>query len=101
MKMDTNRAQTQAPSFGCLKSLVIFLVGLVIGLVVLGWWLWPVEWVNATPEQLTSAWHQEYLRMAIDSYTVNQDAGLAQMRYDALGPYAQSTLNSVAQNPGT
>jgi hypothetical protein len=28
-------------------AIVTFAVGLFIGLVVLGWWLWPVEWTNA------------------------------------------------------
>ena len=29
-----------------------FILGLIIGLVVLGWWLWPVQWTDATPGQL-------------------------------------------------
>ena len=46
---------------------ITFLLGLVIGLVVLGWWLWPVNWVGGSIESLDPAAQEEFLRASIDS----------------------------------
>lgn len=77
-----------------------FVVGLFIGLVVLGWWLWPVKWTNAAPAHLRAGYQVDYLRMAVDSYAQNQDADLARQRYQALGDKAPQVLDMLRQNPG-
>jgi hypothetical protein len=77
---------------------VALLLGLVLG-VVYGWVINPVEWTDALPEHLRSDLRQEYLRMAIVSYSVNQDAELARERYDALGVAAADTLAEVGADP--
>ncbi|HZY46072.1 MAG TPA: hypothetical protein VFF70_15140, partial [Anaerolineae bacterium] len=47
-------------------------VGLLIGLVVLGWWLWPVRWTDARPSDLSSKaeiqYQQDFFRLAADAY---------------------------------
>ncbi|NTW09400.1 MAG: hypothetical protein HGA28_07520, partial [Anaerolineaceae bacterium] len=30
-------------------AIAAFIAGLFIGLVILGWWLWPVQWYDASP----------------------------------------------------
>jgi len=86
------------------KPLVVaaigFLVGLIIGLPVLGWWLYPVQWTDAAPQHLRQDVKVDYLRMAIDSYSVNHDAGLAQVRFQSLGPTAPD-LMAALQNDST
>jgi hypothetical protein len=62
-----------------------FLLGTAFGLVVLGWIVWPVQYVDTTPEMLRSDIRLDYLRMAVDSYSVNGDAVLARSRFEALG----------------
>ena len=62
-----------------------FIVGLFIGLVVLGWGLWPVQWTNADPSSLRPDLQEDYLRMTIDSYVSNPVNELAIQRYQALG----------------
>jgi len=62
-----------------------FLLGTIFGLVVLGWIVWPVQYIDTTPEMLRSDIQLDYLRMAVDSYSVNGDATLARSRYEALG----------------
>ena len=79
---------------------VAFFAGLIIGLVVLGWWLWPVKWVNASPANLEPSFQEDYLRMAIDSFTLNGNVGMAQRRYQALGENAPRILEAISQNPG-
>jgi hypothetical protein len=74
------------------------IVGLGIGLVV-AWVIIPVEYVDATPEYLREDLQVDYLRMAIDSYSVNKEAGLAVSRYDELGEYSKATLEQVGADP--
>jgi hypothetical protein len=62
-----------------------FAMGLFIGLVVLGWGLWPVQWTNADPSSLRSDLQDDYLRMTIDSFVSNPVKELAIQRYQALG----------------
>jgi hypothetical protein len=60
-------------------------VGLFIGLVVLGWGLWPVQWTNATPLSLRPDLQEDYLRMTVDSFIKNPVNDLAIQRFEALG----------------
>ena len=78
---------------------VALLLGIILG-IIYGWVINPVEWTDALPEHLRSDLRQEYLRMAIVSYSVNQEAELARERYDALGPAAAATLEEVGGDPG-
>jgi predicted flap endonuclease-1-like 5' DNA nuclease len=80
-------------------GIIGLLVGLFIGLVVLGWWLMPVTWVNGTLENVNQETREQYLRMAIDSYTLNQNAELATQSYNQLGAYKESTLSEVYLSP--
>ncbi|MBN2085375.1 MAG: hypothetical protein JW748_09125 [Anaerolineales bacterium] len=72
-----------------------FLLGTVFGLVVLGWILWPVEYVDTTPEMLRSDIQLDYLRMAVDSYSINGDAVLARSRFEALGEPKLDLLSAL------
>lgn len=65
----------------------------------LGWWLWPVQWTDAGPEDLRPEYQQIYLRMAIDSYTLNPDPALALQRLKDLGADADEALAQIKANP--
>lgn len=82
-----------------LVGIVAFIVGLIMGLVVLGWWLMPVEWTDASPEKLHPGYQEDYLRMCVDSFRVNADIPLAQRRYKDLGPTAATVLQRIQGNP--
>lgn len=56
------------------------IIGIILGLVVLGWGIWPLEWVDASPADLQVDFQRDYLCMTIDSYIKNQDLGLVQLR---------------------
>jgi hypothetical protein len=77
-----------------------FIVGVLFGWIVLGWGLWPVEWENATLQELDPKLKVEYMRMVVDSYLLNNDWPLAQQRINALGEDAPIIIQSLAQNPG-
>jgi predicted flap endonuclease-1-like 5' DNA nuclease len=81
-------------------GVVTFLIGAFIGLVVLGWWIFPVQWTGGTLQHVDSEIQDEWLRMAIDSYSLNQDQERAQAHYDALGPQKESILLAIAKDPG-
>ncbi len=72
-----------------------FVVGLFIGLVVLGWGLWPVEWTSADPSMLRPDLQEEYLRMAIDSFVFNPVNELAVQRYQALGADGPAVFDRI------
>ena len=75
--------------------IVMLVIGLVIGLVVLGWGLWPVEWVDASPSQLQSEYKRDYLCMVIDSYVRNHDEDLVNKRLYLLGDDVETYVNQL------
>ena len=77
-------------------------VGLIIGLVVFGWWLWPVTWTNGDPSTLSPDHKAEYLRMAVDSFALNQNADLAKSRIEYIGAAeAAQILDTIVSTPGS
>jgi hypothetical protein len=94
--MDTIREQLNKPLVTGVAGLV---VGLIIGLVVLGWGLWPVKWVDASPAFLRDDAQQDYLRMTVDSYLINGDQATAISRWQELGSSAPKILAEIKTNP--
>jgi hypothetical protein len=94
--MDAIREQFNKP---VVVAAVSFIAGLIIGLVVLGWGLWPVQWEDADPSHLHPGFQEEYLRMAIDSYSVRPDSLVAKQRFDYLGEGAPQILAAIKANP--
>lgn len=82
------------------NALILGIVlGLALGLLV-GWVFWPVEYVDAVPSILSQQYQEEYLRLSIDSYHLNNDADQALQRWVNLGPRATDLLFAIIQNPG-
>ena len=81
-------------------GIVGFVVGLIIGLVVLGWWLWPVQWDSAAPSNLHPGYQEMWLRMAIVSYGVTGEDANAKVEFGALGKTGADALALVKSNPG-
>jgi hypothetical protein len=87
----------QKPLYAALAG---FVIGLLIGLPILGWGLWPVKWFDAAPADLRADLQQDYLRMTIESYMINGDADLARTRFNDLGANKATVLEQLVQNPG-
>lgn len=77
-----------------------FVAGLIVGLPILGWLIWPVQWTDAAPQHLRSDLQVDYLRMMIDSFNRTEDEGMTIKRWQDLGSAGQSALKELAQNPG-
>ncbi|MCB0081489.1 MAG: hypothetical protein KDE47_11175 [Caldilineaceae bacterium] len=61
---------------------LIFVAGLFIGLVVLGWWLWPVEWVDADYQHLSTDRQTAVVEAAADLNAFdNQNGHVARLVY--------------------
>jgi hypothetical protein len=69
-----------------LWPLIAFVVGLLIGLVVLGWGVWPVTWTNATVQDLRPDLRQQYVAMVADSYAQTHNLELARQRLAGWSP---------------
>jgi hypothetical protein len=59
---------------------VAFLLGLLIGWLVIGWGVWPVTYKNSLPQDLRAAEQQEYLLMTAESFAANGDLDSARSR---------------------
>jgi hypothetical protein len=46
-------------------NVIAGLAGVLFGLIVLGWWLMPVQWKDATPAYLRQDIKADYLRMTL------------------------------------
>lgn len=62
---------------------IVFVVGLLIGWLGLGWWLLPVHWTNTDPVDLRPTARQQYLDMVAESYALTKDALRAQSRLES------------------
>lgn len=94
--MDAIRELTKKP---LVMGIAGFVLGLFLGWFVIGWGLWPVEWKDAAPQHLRQDLKEDYLRMALDSFTQNKDANLANTRFDALGEEAAGLLQKIETDP--
>jgi hypothetical protein len=81
-------------------SVILFVLGLAIGLA-WGYWIDPVDFVDATPSYLRADLQEDYMRMAIDSYSLHpDDLNQAVERWKGLGIGAQQAFANIQANPG-
>ena len=71
---------------------------LLLGMM-LGWWLVPVQWVNAGPVQLNPVYQTLWVQMAADSYAVTLNEEDARANYCAfnVGGGRRVTVNQFAR----
>ena len=95
-----------------LSILITFIAGLIIGTVLFGWYLFPVEWTGAGPRDLEPAQRDVYLQTIADAYSLQPgntsivtdalaswpDAATAvcELRGRTADPAAQERLNAIA-----
>ena len=82
------------------RPIVVAILGAILGLIVgipLGWAT--VRVVNTTPAVMRPDLQEDYLRMAIESFQVDQNPQLAVQRWDNLGSAAAPLFVVIQQNP--
>lgn len=75
-----------------------FLIGAIFGLIVLGWWLFPVQWTDAEPNDLIDEAQIDWINMAIAEYQLSGNQALAIQRYEALGEGKEEILAKTGNN---
>ena len=65
-----------------LALLAVFLIGLLVGWLLIGWVLWPVQYTNALPIDLRADKRDQYLLMTAESYAANHNLELANQRVE-------------------
>jgi hypothetical protein len=73
------------------------IIALIIGMFI-GWGT--KDFKDATPDYLRADLQVDYLRMAIDSYRVNQSPDLAVQRWQSLGAGAQPAFDTIQKDAG-
>jgi hypothetical protein len=71
---------------------IAFIVGLILGWIVLGWWLFPVQWSGAMVQDLQPADQKMIVATAAEAYALTQDSGKAVERLQMLGSQQQVAL---------
>ncbi|MCX7681355.1 MAG: hypothetical protein N2508_05230 [Anaerolineae bacterium] len=61
------------------------MAGAALG-VAIGWWLWPVEYVNTAPDTLRRDYRDEYILMTATAYEVDGNLHRARERLRLLNP---------------
>lgn len=79
-----------------IAPIVMLVIGVIAGLLI-GWQT--KTFSDATPSYLRTDLQVDYLRMAIDSYRLNQDPNLAVRRWQNLGSGAQPAFAEIQKNP--
>lgn len=78
---------------------IAFFVGLLLGWMVLGWYIFPVTWTDAAAADLRADLRQEWLRMTIDSYTLTNDATAFSTRLGSLEDKLAEEYQKVVADP--
>ncbi len=63
-----------------LKGAFIFGLGLLLGWLIIGWVLWPVEYYDTDPPDLRRSHQEAYISLVADSFGLNGDVPLASER---------------------
>jgi uncharacterized membrane protein YciS (DUF1049 family) len=62
------------------KGAVIFGLGLLLGWLIIGWLLWPVEYYDTDPPDLRRSHQEVYISLVADSFGLNGEVQLARER---------------------
>lgn len=57
---------------------LIFAAGLLLGWLVIGWWLWPVQWINTDPWHLRRKYRKTYVSLVAENFWWTKDVRQAQ-----------------------
>lgn len=69
-----------------------FLAGVLLGWLIIGWWLWPVKWIETDPWDLRTEYQERYITLVAKEYDRTKDA--AQVR-DALAGWDKGALANL------
>jgi hypothetical protein len=65
---------------------LLFAAGLLVGWLVLGWLIWPVQWTNAMPWHLQTFYQERYVTMVAETFWLTGDLREAQTALEGWEP---------------
>ena len=93
----TQRISDTVRQRAMLVAALALLVGFFLGWFVMGWWLWPVDFVNGNVAQLAPAAQQDWVRLTAAEYVLNPNIDRAATRINALGPGAAGIISDTVK----
>lgn len=78
-----------------LQLALVFGAGVLVGWFLIGWWLWPVDWQNSAPWQLSLTYQKTYIALVADRFWQTSD--VAQLQRDVAGWKQQDLLRLIEQ----
>ncbi|MCD4753358.1 MAG: hypothetical protein K8R40_09830 [Anaerolineaceae bacterium] len=90
--METIKKYLNNPLIAGVSGLVL---GLIVGWFIIGWGIWPVQWVDGELSDLRQDIQVSSMQQAIDAYSVNKDANLALSTYAGFGEDAEAVFAEV------
>ena len=94
----TQRVTEVVKQRAVLAAVLALLLGFFLGWFVMGWWLWPVQFVNADVSQLRPDLKQDYVRLVASSYALSPNIDKAAARIAALGSDAPQVISDTVAN---
>jgi len=74
-----------------------FVCGLMLGWLVIGWWLWPVQWANSGPWELAAPYQERYVALVAANLDRGGDALQAKRDLAGWRPEALAALLSAME----
>ena len=75
-----------------LPKWVLFLTGLAIGWLVIGWLVWPIQWTNSDPWDMTVKNQKAFVQLVADRYWTDRDLAQAEA---TLGSWDRDAVNTL------
>ncbi len=75
-----------------------FVGGLILGWIGIGWWLWPVQWTNSNPWQLSPQYQRTFVSLVADEYWRTSDVSRAKQALAGWGPTELKALLTAMKN---
>lgn len=86
------RRVSLADRVGRIPKWVYLIAGVLIGWLVIGWWLWPVRWTNSDPWEMSAKNQQNFVQLVADRYWYDRDLTQAE---NTLNGWDRAEVNSL------
>ena len=78
-----------------------FGLGLAIGWLLIGWWLWPVQWTSAPPWRLSEQYQRTYIQLVANNYYLTSNVKPVDQALAGWDRQALNQLINTMQNETT
>jgi len=94
----TQRISDSVKQRPLVTAAVAFVVGILVGWFVIGWGIWPVDFVNGDLTQVRPDLQQDWVRLTAAEYALSPNIDRAATRIAALGPKAPQIFTDTLKS---